>query len=502
MKIVLMGLAGLLLFGGWMMKGGERSMNADGDPFVVDTLASGLIVPWDIVFTPDGDMLFTERSGKVRLYRHDQLIERPVLVIPDIEFRGKMGLLGMCLHPKFAVNRQLYLGYNYRQGERTFLRIMRYEWKQDSLVDGSLIIEGIPGVFNHTGSRLAFGKDGKLYISTGDADVPVQAQDLKLFNGKILRLNDDGTVPADNPFVHNDTARHEIWTYGHRNPQGLVFQPGTGYLYSSEHGPTGGDEINLITKGNNYGWPVIHHRDTRDGMMTPLLEFTPSIGPAEALFYSGKAFPEMRGNLLVGCMRGEAILRIRFANNRVSSYDFLFKKQYGRIRALAEGPDGYLYCSTSMIDPPETNLKQGERGFDMILRIRPSGASRAARESKQVMKVPGQEAMFAVGGADGQGAAGRGVGGSGGTSRKNVADLYVQLCAGCHGADMRGKEKIPSLVDGEWLFGGSREAIKKSISQGVVPKGMPAWEGVLTAGEIDRMAGYILQHKDNRKTGQ
>src|SRR3569833_1147260 len=215
-------------------------------------------------------------------------------------------------------------------------------------------------------------------------------------------------------------------------------------------------------------------------MMTPLLEFTPSIGPAEALFYSGKAFPEMKGNLLVGCMRGDAILRVRFANDRVSSYDLLFKKQYGRIRALAEGPDGYLYCSTSMIDPPETNLKQGERDFDMILRIRPSGVSSRTAGSKQVMEVPGQEAMF-VAGVRGQGTGAGKVEGTGasatkngsGSSRRNVADLYVQLCAGCLGADMHGKEKVPSLVDGDWLFGGSREAIKKSISLGIVPKGMP-----------------------------
>lgn len=464
----------------------ERVTSVEGTgPFIIDTLAIGLTVPWDIVFTPDGDMLFTERPGRVRLYRHNKLADRPLLTVPDIEVRGKMGLLSMRLHPKFAVNRQLYLAYNYRSGDQTFLRIARYTLSGDTLIDGKTIIENIPGAFNHTGSRMVFGKDGKLYISSGDADVPRLAQDLKAFNGKILRLNDDGSIPADNPFVKNDTARHEIWTYGHRNPQGLVFQPSTGYLYDSEHGPTGGDEVNLIVKGNNYGWPVMHHRDVRDGMMPPLLEFTPSIGPAEALFYSGKAFPEMKGNLLVGCMRGEAILRVRFVSNRVSSYDFLFKKMYGRIRALAEGPDGYLYFSTSMIDPPETNLSQGERGFDMLMRLRPSGMS--AVDGAQVTRVPGQEALFTRAGDVKVSSPG-----------KSIAQLYVQLCAGCHGADLNGKEKVPSLIDGEWLFGGSRDAIRRSISQGVVAKGMPAWEGVLSAGEIDRMAGYILAHKKSR----
>jgi glucose/arabinose dehydrogenase/cytochrome c553 len=487
MKALLLSAAfGLLVCGSYRP---EDKVSTNAGPFLIDTLATGLVVPWDIVFTPEGDMLFTERPGRVRLYRRNRLTDRPLLTVPEIEVRGKMGLLGMCLHPKFTDNRQVYLAFNYRRQDQTFLRVMRYKLSADSLMEGALIIEHISGVFNHTGSRLAFGKDGKLYISTGDADVPRLAQDLKAFNGKILRLNEDGSIPADNPFVKNDTALHQIWTYGHRNPQGLVFQPGTGYLYSSEHGPTGGDEINLIVKGNNYGWPILHHRDVRDGTMSPLLEFTPSVGPAEALFCSGKAFPEMKGNLLVGCMRGEAILRIRFTNNRVSSYDFLLKKQFGRIRALAEGPDGYIYFSTSMIDPPENNAVPGDHGFDMLVRLRPSGMSSAvAGGSGQVVEVPGQEALFNKVGSGGAVK-------DGGSSVRNVPQLYAQLCAGCHGADLNGKDKVPSLIDGDWLFGGTRDAIRKSISQGIVAKGMPAWEGVLSAAEINRMAGYILSHK-------
>jgi glucose/arabinose dehydrogenase/cytochrome c5 len=473
-----------------------RTVPAASGPFLIDTLATGLVVPWDIVFTPAGDMLFTERPGRVRLYRSNKLADRPLLVVPDIEVKGKMGLLGMCLHPKFSANHQVYLAYNYRRQDQTFLRVMRYRLSADSLIDGVLIIGQIPGVFNHTGSRLVFGKDGKLYISTGDADVPRLAQDLKTFNGKILRLNEDGSIPADNPFIKNDTAKHEIWTYGHRNPQGLVFQPSTGYLYSSEHGPTGGDEINLIARGNNYGWPILHHRDVREGMMPPLLEFTPSIGPAEALFYSGKAFPEMKGDLLVGCMRGEAILRVRFGDGRIASYDFLLKKQFGRIRALAEGPDGYLYFSTSMVDPPESNAAAGDQGVDMLVRLRPSGvSSTAAAGSTQVTEVPGQAALFNP--AAGTGAAAKAGSNSGSKSGgiRPAEKLYAQLCASCHGADLNGKEKVPSLADGEWLFGGSRDAIRTSISQGIVAKGMPAWEGVLSAPEIGRMVSFILKHK-------
>ena len=166
---------------------------------IIDTLAAGLTVPWDICFLPAGDMLFTERPGRVRLYRNYTLQDKPVLTIADIEASGKMGLLGLCLHPAFANNRYVYLASNYKSGNQTFLRIIRYEYRNDEMINPVTIVENIPGVFNHTGCRLKFGPDRKLYITTGDADVPRLAQDLKAYNGKILRLNDDGTIPADNP---------------------------------------------------------------------------------------------------------------------------------------------------------------------------------------------------------------------------------------------------------------------------------------------------------------
>jgi len=224
--------------------------------FNIDTMAANLVVPWDIVFLPDSNMLFTERPGRVRLMDKSGLKEAPVLTIPDVEVRGKMGLLALCLHPSFSINSFIYLAYNYRENNATFLRIARYTYTNNSLIHPQVIIEKIPGVFNHSGCRLKFGPDKKLYITTGDADVPRLAQDLKALNGKTLRLNDDGAIPADNPFIKSDTARKEIWTYGHRNSQGIAFQPGTDFLYNSEHGPTGGDEINIVTRGNNYGWPI------------------------------------------------------------------------------------------------------------------------------------------------------------------------------------------------------------------------------------------------------
>ncbi len=451
--------------------------------FVTDTLAKNLTVPWDIVFLPSGDMLFTERAGRLRIYRNNKLDETPLITLDDVEINGKMGLLGMCLHPDFKINHQLYLAYNYKSENQTFVRIVRYTYENNKVFNRKLILENIPGVFNHTGTRLAFGPDKKLYITTGDADIPRLAQDLKVYNGKILRLNDNGTIPADNPFIKNDTAKHEIWSYGHRNPQGIAFEPASGKLYSSEHGPTHGDEINIIQKGKNYGWPVVHHRETDKNMVGPVMEFTPSIGPSQTIFYSGKAFPEMKGNLLVATMRGESILNINIKEQKITGYEYLLKNKYGRIRALTEGPDGYIYFSTSQVDPPESRLKSGDADFDMILCIRPAKPGDKNTEILSVL-TPKKEAIFTQAPVMI-------------TSNANLnrsAVLYKQLCASCHGNDLEGKNNIPSLKDNKWINGGSKTELIKSLNDGIINKGMPAWKGVLKPQEIDKMADYILNY--------
>lgn len=261
----------------------DQPVTLPAEGYQIDTLADHLSVPWQIVFLPDRSILFTEREGRVRIIRNNKLVSRPVLNLNDIVLRNKSGALGLCLHPQFAKNKQVYLASNYLLDNRMKLRIVRYELNKDTLLNPLTILKDIPANQNHTGCRLVFGPDKKLYITTGDADQPMMAQDLKAYNGKILRMNDDGSIPADNPFYKSDTARKEIWSYGHRNPQGIAFQPGTGLLYESEHGPTGGDEINLIKKGSNYGWPGVHHDDQRPGMESPLKQYTPSIGPGEIL---------------------------------------------------------------------------------------------------------------------------------------------------------------------------------------------------------------------------
>ncbi|HWP42677.1 MAG TPA: PQQ-dependent sugar dehydrogenase, partial [Blastocatellia bacterium] len=224
------------------------------------------------------------------------------------------------------------------------------------LTDRRVIIENIPAARFHAGTRLRFGPDGKLYITTGDAGQRQLAQRLDSLAGKTLRLNDDGTVPQDNPFAGREGARPEIWSYGHRNAQGLDWQPGTGLQFQTEHGPSGfdgpggGDEVNIVERGMNYGWPVVHHQESREGMVSPILLYTPAVAPASGMFYRGSAFPEFRGNFFFGCLRGETIIRVALDGRRVVSQERMLEGQYGRIREVAEGPDGAIYFSTSNRD--------------------------------------------------------------------------------------------------------------------------------------------------------
>lgn len=434
--------------------------------FIVDTLAKNLIVPWAFTFLDDKTLLFTERSGKVRLMRNDELIEKPLLVLKDAATTKKMGLLGLCKHPDFTNNHFIYIAYDYTANNTGYLRVVRYEFKTDTLVNAFMIVDSIYANQNHTGCRLKFGSDKKLYITTGDADRPMLSQSLRFLNGKILRVNDDGSIPSDNPFIHNDTAKKQIWTYGHRNPQGIDFDPVTNEMYESEHGPTGGDEINHIIKGKNYGWPVIHHDEIKSGMVSPLFQYTPSIGPSEILFYKGNVFPGLRGKLLLASLKGEAITSITLVNDKIVWQEYLLHNDYGRIRALALGPDGYLYFSTSLNDPPEGN---GKEGYDMILRLRPSGL-KASHDTTGISLVTTTKI----------------------SSAKNTAQVYYELCASCHGDKLQGTEKAKSMLDTVWMNGGTKPDIIHSIHGGIIDKGMPAWQGAITDSQIKKLADYIM----------
>lgn len=342
--------------------------------FRVETFASGLEVPWGFAWLPNGDMLVTERPGRVRIIEKGALRAEPVFIVPDVEPSGESGLMDITLHPEFAKNNFVYLAYAYNSdGKR--IKVVRYKYAGGKFTEPKPIIENIPGAPNHAGMRCRFGPDKKLYVTTGDSTDWDLAQDNMSLAGKTLRLNDDGTVPQDNPFVKTGGARPEIWSYGHRNAQGLAWQPGSGLMFQTEHGPSsfegkgsGGDEVNIVEAGKNYGWPEIHHTEKREGMVSPLLEYSPACAPASAAFYSGDKFAAFRGNFFFGCLRGARIIRVVLDGRKVVSQENLLDGTFGRIREIAEGPDGYIYFSTSNRDGRGSPTKEDDR----VMRIIPA----------------------------------------------------------------------------------------------------------------------------------
>ena len=339
----------------------------------LETVASNLEVPWGIVFDPDGNLIFTERPGRVRIIENGKLRAEPLLTLGDVMARSEAGLMGICLHPDYAKNRLLYLAYAYRDGDE-FVKVVRYRNDGRKLRPDKTIIDRIPAAMNHAGTRIAFGPDGKLYITTGDATDWHRAQKLESINGKTLRLNDDGSIPLDNPFIGQQRARPEIWSYGHRNAQGLDWQPGTGQMFQTEHGPSnfeglggGADELNAVNAGKNYGWPEIHGPETHEGMVSPIVQYTPAAAPGSGRFYKGSALKDFTGSFFFGALRGTALVRVVLDGTKVVKQERVISDM-GRIRAVAEGPDGALYFSTSNRDGRGNPAAEDDR----IMRIVPA----------------------------------------------------------------------------------------------------------------------------------
>ncbi len=330
----------------------------------VVTVVEGLVNPWAIAFLPGGEMLVTERPGRLRSVRNGVLDPDPVAGVPAVFARGQGGLLDVVPHPAFATNRLLYLSYAKPvEGGGSTTAVARGRYENGRLTGVTDVFVAESRGAGHYGCRLAFDRNGFLFITIGDRQAPPAgdleahpAQDLSNHHGTVVRLHDDGRVPADNPLVGRAGARPEIWSYGHRNPQGLVVHPETGDVWATEHGPQGGDELNLILPGRNYGWPVIgygvnygsgaaiHGGTHREGMEQPARIWVPSIATSGLVVYTGDRFPGWRGSLFSGGMAGEQLARLTLDGTRVTAEETLVGG-VGRIRDVRQGPDGYLYLA-------------------------------------------------------------------------------------------------------------------------------------------------------------
>jgi aldose sugar dehydrogenase len=341
----------------------ENYTAADGTRFAVETYVQNLEVPWAIAFAPDGRMFFTERPGRVRILANNALLPAPALTLTDTYTQAEAGALGIAIDPDFVSNHYVYIAYTASTGRGAFNRLVRFREVNNSLAEAAVLLDDIPAGGIHDGARLKFGRDGYLYMTMGDAGSAPLAQDLGSYAGKILRIAPDGTTPRDNPFSS------PVFSYGHRNPQGIDFHPLTNELWATEHGPTGLDEVNRIRAGANYGWPEITGTQTRPGMETPVLVYDPAIAPSGMAFYRGTAIPGFTNDMFFGALRGMHLHRVRLddAGTRVVAEERLLEGRYGRLRDVVFGPDGLLYVTTSNKDGRGTIAE----GDDKILRIRP-----------------------------------------------------------------------------------------------------------------------------------
>jgi glucose/arabinose dehydrogenase len=345
----------------------------DGDGVRVQAWIGNLNIPWSLVFLPDGRALVSERPGSIRLIKDGKLRQKPYASI-TVAHTGEAGLMGLALHPEFPKKPYVYAMHTYKKDDGSLAnRVIRLKDNGETAAFDKVVIDNIPGARLHDGGRIAFGPDGVLYITAGENFEADMAQDLGMLGGKILRITPDGAIPADNPFKGSP-----IWSYGHRNPQGIAWQPGTGKLFESEHGPSGEfgrfghDEINVIVKGANYGWPKVIGAGGQTPYIDPIEVWKAATPPSGMTFYKGALLVHVRGDLFVATLRSRALIRIRLAGERITAIERWFateggESRYGRLRDVVEGPDGALYFLTNNTDGRGTPSP----GDDRIYRITP-----------------------------------------------------------------------------------------------------------------------------------
>lgn len=338
----------------------QTVVRSEAGPVRVTELARGLETPWSLAFLPDGNMLVTERPGRLRIVTPDGKLSAPIQNVPRVHAAGQGGLLDVVIGPDFASDRLIWLSFAQptQKGARTAVARARLDENSRSLQNVEVVFaqRDDPDGRNHWGSRLVFDREGKLFVTLGDRHAyRDSAQDTGSHLGKIVRIRPDGGIPPDNPFVGKTGALPEIWSYGHRNVQGAALHPVTGKLWAHEHGPQGGDEVNIVRAGANYGWPVITYGKEyvtgfsigegaqRADVVPPVRYWVPSIAPSGMTFYTGDAFPKWKGNLFVGALRGQLLVRIELDGEKFVREERLLTELGSRIRDVRQGPDGKLY---------------------------------------------------------------------------------------------------------------------------------------------------------------
>ena len=358
--------AAILLAASFLIATGTRGENvsfaSSAGQLEVQTVASGLVNPWSLAFLPDGRMLVTERPGRMRVVTTEGHLSPPLKGVPEVWASGQGGLLDVVIDKSHAQNKTIYFCFAERTGGggRTALARARLSDGNGRLDDVKIIFqqEGPLSSGNHYGCRIVQANDGNLFVTLGEHfSYRDEAQNLGNHLGKLIRVAPDGSAPADNPFVGRAGAKPEIWSYGHRNEQGLAINPASGDLWEIEHGPRGGDEVNIIGKAKNYGWPVIgygidyngakiHESTARDGMEQPIKYWVPSIAPSGMTFYTAALFPKWTGSLFTGALAGRMLVRLSLNGNTVTGEERLLPNLNERIRDVRQGPDGALWLLT------------------------------------------------------------------------------------------------------------------------------------------------------------
>jgi glucose/arabinose dehydrogenase len=358
-KYILYGLVLLLALAGlatYRPLSAEQSKATTVTNVALKPIATGLVSPWSIAFLPDGKILVTEKPGRLRVIEHGKLLAAPVSGVPMLEELGQGGLLDVVLHPNYLKNGWLYLSYTAKDEQGVGVEVMRAKLKHHQLQQQEVIFTQRPKLQkdHHFGARIVFDQQGYLYITLGDRGEQERAQVVSHHIGKVIRLHDDGRIPKDNPVISPSEQATEAYTFGHRNVQGAVMNPSTGKIWTHEHGPQGGDEINILQAGANYGWPVITYGVNyfigtkigegthKAGMAQPLYKWVPSIAPSGMAFYTGDAYPSWKGQLFIGSLKFQTLVKLKLAGDKVISEQRIFKN-IGRVRDVRQGLDGLLY---------------------------------------------------------------------------------------------------------------------------------------------------------------